>query len=120
MNLWSEYELALFKLIGNYYALADRLDSICEKEPTAEILGFLQNTFKDKSKYAYFFQKLSLAIWLEPLYKAGYFLGNNNPEPLESELNTGFFSFPYWFVLEYLEKVAKNLVQNMIQKLLIF
>lgn len=109
INLWSEFEDVLSKLIGNYYALADRMDSILAlEEPTQEVLKTLPNLLNIESRFIYFFNGLKSKNWLIHLENEKYFDGSNNPEPIEAEDNPGFFSMPYWGVLTYLEEVAKQ------------
>jgi len=65
MNLWYEFEDVLSKLIGNYYALADRMDSILAlDEPTQEILKTLPNLLNSESRFVYFFNGLKSRKWL--------------------------------------------------------
>lgn len=111
ISLWNEFETVLSKLIGNYYALAERIDSIIIlEEPSQEILKTLPNLLNTESRAIYFFNGLKSRKWLIHLESAGYFDGSKNPEPVESEQNPGFFSMPYWAVLTYLEKIsAENL-----------
>lgn len=109
INLWNEFESVLSGLIGNYYALADRIDSILElDEPTQEVLKTLPNLLNTESRFIYFFNGLKSPKWLVHLEKEKYFEGSKNPEPVESEDNPGFFSLPYWGVLPYLENVSSQ------------
>lgn len=112
INLWYEFEDVLSKLIGNYYALADRIDSLISiEEPSQEILKTLPNLLNTESRSIYFFNGLKSRKWLIHLENEGYFDGSKNPEPIESEENPGFFSMPHWAVLNYLERIAtENLV----------
>lgn len=109
INLWNEFEDVLSKLIGNYYALADRIDSILKVEtPTQEILKTLPHLLNTESRFVYFFNGLESAKWLLQLEKEGYFDGSKNPESVESKDNPGYYSMPYWGILNYLEKIAKK------------
>lgn len=109
ISLWNEFEDVLSKLIGNYYALADRMDSILAlDEPTQEVLKTLPNLLNTESRFIYFFNGLKSPKWLVYLEKERYFDGSKNPEPLEAEDNPGYFSMPYWGVLTYLEEIAKQ------------
>jgi hypothetical protein len=109
INLWNEFEDVLSKLIGNYYALADRIDSILALDkPTQEVLKTLPNLLNTESRFVYFFNGLKSRRWLLALEKENYFEGSKSPEPLEADDNPGFFSIPYWGVLTYLEEVASQ------------
>jgi hypothetical protein len=109
INLWNKFEDVLSKLIGNYYALADRIDSILQMdEPSEEVLKTLPNLLNTESRFIYFFNGLKSTKWLIHLENEGYFDGSLNPEPIESEDNPGFYSMPYWGVLQYLEEVSKQ------------
>lgn len=109
INLWYEFEDVLSKLIGNYYALADRIDSILSlEEPTSEVLKTLPNLLNTESRFIYFFNGLKSPKWLIPLENEKYFDGSKNPEPVESEDTPGFYSMPYWGVLTYLEEIANQ------------
>ncbi len=108
-DLWHQFEDVLAYLVGNYYAIADRLDGILKmEEPSEEVLNALPNLLKEESRFFYFFNKLKHRQWLPFLEERGYFDGSKNPEPVESEDNPGFYSTPYWGVLSYLEEVAKQ------------
>lgn len=109
INLWNEIESVLFKLIGNYYALADRIDSILKvEEPTSEILRTLPNLLNTDSRFFYFFNNLKSIKWLPHREQQGYFEGANNPNPIESSDNPGYYTMPYWAVLKYLEEVSSQ------------
>ncbi len=109
LTIWGEFEQVLSKLIGNYYAVADRLDSILVKdEPSKETLLALKNLLSKESRYFYFFNKLKSIKWLPHLFDEGYFRGEFNPQPVEDKDNPGQFAIPYWAVLQYLEFVAET------------
>lgn len=122
LNIWNEFEEVLAKLIGNYYAIADRVDSILKlDEPTKEVLKTLPNLLNVESRFIYFFNGLKSPKWLPHLYSEGYFLGSLNPEPIEVTDNPGYYSIPYWGVLQYLEQVADvnfNIPNDQISKIL--
>ncbi len=107
--IWNEFEDVLSKLIGNYYALADRIDSIISlKEPTDEVLKTLPHLLNTESRFIYFFNELKSSNWITYLERENYFDGSQNPEPLESVDNPGFYSMPFWGVLAFLENVAQQ------------
>lgn len=108
-NLWHQFEDILAFLVGNYYAIADRLDGILKMtEPSKEVINALPNLLKEDSRFLYFFNGLKHRQWLLFLEKEEYFVGSKNPEPVEAEDNPGFYSMPYWAVLTYLEEVARQ------------
>lgn len=108
-NLWHQFEDILENLVGNYYAIADRLDGILKMEdPTNEVINALPNLLKEESRFFYFFNGLKSRKWLLFLEKEEYFEGSKNPEPVESEDNPGYFSMPNWGVLTYLEEVSRQ------------
>ena len=109
IKLWQEYESLLSTLIGNYLQLLDRLDRLMLYEtPTEEIIETLPNLLISHSRFNYFFSNLKYTNWFVPLFNKGYFDGNKNPQPQESETQPGSYSIPYWSVLEYLKKVANH------------
>lgn len=58
-NLWRQFEDILAFLVGNYYAIADRLDGILKMtEPSKEVLNALPNLLKEDSRFLYFFNGL--------------------------------------------------------------
>lgn len=108
-NLWRQFEDILAYLVGNYYAIAERLDGILKMtEPSKEVLNALPNLLKEDSRFLYFFNGLKHRQWLLFLEKEEYFVGSKNPEPVEAEDNPGFYSMPYWALLTYLEEVARQ------------
>lgn len=109
ISLWYEFEDVLSKLIGNYYALADRIDSILAlEEPTQEVLRTLPNLLNTESRFIYFFNGLKSNKWLAHLESEKYFDGSKNPEAVETKDNLGSYSMPFWGVLPYLEEVAQQ------------
>lgn len=109
INLWNEFEDVLSKLIGSYYALADRIDSIIKlEEPSPEILKTLPNLLNTPVRTTYFFNRLKSRKWLLQLEQEGYFDGSKNPDLVESVDSPGYYSIPYWSELTYLETVAEE------------
>ena len=114
IQIWSEFEEVLSNLIGDYYALADRMDSLVQmEEPSEEVLRVLPNLLSTDSKYVYFFSTLKHPKWLTYLFKEGYFKGSLNPNPIETADQPGFFSMPDWRILHYLEEVS---TQNLLKQ----
>ncbi|WP_268225174.1 hypothetical protein [Sinomicrobium oceani] len=117
IRIWNEFESILLKLLGNYFAIADRLDVIIKlQEPTEEVMRTLPNIFRFESRHVYFFNHLKSPRWLSFLEEKGYFNGGDNPEPLEVEDPPGAFVTPFWPVLTYLQKVAQYNKQNFDKK----
>lgn len=109
IKIWNEFEEVLSKLIGNYYAITDRIDSITKMdEPGQEIIKTLPNLLNIESRFIYFFNSLKSSKWLPHLHKEGYFKGCLNPPPLEVDNKPGYFTMPYWGILQYLEVVADS------------
>ncbi len=112
-NLWKQFEDILAYLVGNYYAIADRLDGILKMtEPSKVVLSSLPNLLKEDSRFLYFFNGLKHRQWLLSLENEKYFVGSKNPEPIEAEDNPGYYSMPYWAVLTYIEEVARQNLEN--------
>ena len=55
----------------------------------------------------YFFNKVSNLKWFYPLKEKGYFSPGKAPSPKASE-QEGYFTIPHWNILDYLEKVSKQ------------
>lgn len=108
IRIWSEYEEVLLKLIGNYFSLANRIDTLLEiQDPNPDIINTLPNLLRLESRKVYFFKNLKSKSWLKPLYEKGFFSGTLNPEPVEDVENHGRYFIPYWPVLEYLNHVGE-------------
>jgi len=113
IELWFRFENVLLKLLGNYFAIEERLEHIMKiDKPTKEILGTLPNLLEHQARYVYFFNNLKSLNWLEPLFEKDYFSGKNNIEPIEVEDKKGYYSFPFWSVFEYLKKVSQQNCEN--------
>jgi len=107
INIWNEYEEVLSKLIGNYYSLADRIDSIIKMvEPTKEVLQTLPNLLNHESRLVYFFSELKSIKWLPHLSDRGYFKASLNPRPTHKKGKLDYYSIQRWEVIPYLEEVS--------------
>lgn len=54
-SLWNSFENVLFRLVGTYYNLLDRVDRILKyKSPTKEIIETLPNLLALDVRYSYF------------------------------------------------------------------
>jgi len=108
-KVWSDFVDILEKLVGNYFAISELLDSIVKiKNPSDEIIGSLPNLLKIESRYSYFFQKLESTAWLKSLHENHYFSGDKNPPPKEVEDSPGYFTMPFWSVLDFLDKISQQ------------
>ncbi|MCK3683042.1 hypothetical protein [Maribellus sp. YY47] len=113
-NLWNDFTVILERLVGNYYSISSLLDiylntDFPENNTTKKgVLGTLNNVLTLDARYVYFFKNLTNRTWLKPLYDEGYFSGDKNPLPQESEENPGYFTVPYWTIFEFLLKVAED------------
>ena len=107
--LWYEFEGILSNLVGSFLDLLSRLDRIrTYKEPTREIRSTLPNLLGSEERRAYFFRKLELPTWLEPLKEDGWFDPDRNPMPQESPDQPGYYYSPRWHELEYVVKVSTH------------
>lgn len=106
-ELWKNYEQILLWLIGTYYNFLNRIDRIIRfEEPSNEILDSLNNLFKNKALYVYFFENLKSPRWLKPLKDRGYFDLDNIPNRYELPDNPGTSTNPPWLPLLYLKNIA--------------
>lgn len=112
-DIWRDFVDILEYLVGSYYALAERIDSIVKMEkPTEPIIKSLNNIFETESRYVYFFSNLKSIEWLQTLYNEGYFDGKLNPEPVPKDDDPNLVSIPYWSILNYLEHISQVNAQN--------
>lgn len=108
-SLWKEFEDILFRLVGSYYSLLERVDRILKYEtPTNEILDTLPNLLELEARRSYFFRNLKWLQWLKPLEERGYFDPKNNPMPEEISDQSGHYRVLIWFALDYLEYAANK------------
>jgi hypothetical protein len=106
-GVWNQFIDVLEHLVGNYFAISDRVDLLLNnEEPTKEIIGALQNILKEESRNVYFFNNLKNKKWLPFLEKENFFSGELNPPPRESEDNAGYYSMPNWSCLQYLDVIS--------------
>jgi len=112
-GLWREFEDILFRLVGSYYSLLDRVDRILKYEtPTNEMLDTLPNLLELEARRSYFFRNLKWLQWLKPLRQRGYFDPRNNPQPEEISEKSGHYRVHIWSALDYLEYVANKNNEN--------
>ncbi len=106
-NLWNDFVDILEFLVGSYYSLSDRIDTIIAIDtPNKVILSTIKNLFQKESIYVYFFNNLKSTNWLKYLKDEGYFEGSKNPELIPNEEDPNMVSIPYWSVLNYLEHIS--------------
>jgi len=92
-----------------FYEDARRIEGIVEGGYSGSALVSLTQMFQKEGREDYFFKVVESPEWLLPLSQRGYFAPQRNPCPIESEDHPGQYSIPHWNVLDYLEKVAKEL-----------
>ena len=117
---WDEYVEILEHLVGNHYAIGDRIDAILKQDnPNKATVGTLKNLIQTRVWYLYFFNNLKSPKWLQELTKQGYFDSSNIPAPEQNE--DGGIQHPRWVVLNYIKNLIQNLDSNDLdtQKLLI-
>lgn len=105
-SLWKEFINILDILVGNFYSITDRIDTMIQNDtPSREMLLSLKNILSYEPNKIYFFRNLIQTGWLDPLYKANYFSGDKNPEPV-SDLETTIPKMPDWVELDFLKNIA--------------
>lgn len=108
-ELWEKFERkVLVRFIGRFLNLINQVEKFLKfLEPTKEILNTLENVLKNKALSNYFFKKLEYIEWLPYLKEKGFFSPEKAPcpEPADEE---GFYTIPYWNVLDYLERVSQK------------
>jgi len=65
----------------------------------------------DRPLEDYLFRKLVSTEWLLPLKENGYFSPRRNPAPRPTE-KEGYYTIPYWNVLDYLERVSNQVTEK--------
>ncbi|RYZ91075.1 MAG: hypothetical protein EOP04_01745 [Proteobacteria bacterium] len=103
LQLWKRYERVLQQLLGSYFSVVDRLDSLLRLDrPTEEILEMLPNTLANPANANYFFTKLNKPEWIGPLSDRGFFELKTAPVSLQPN------TFPEpWYALRSLVNIAK-------------
>lgn len=111
---WDEYVDILEKLVGNYYAIGDRIDVVLKRDnPSKATVGTLKNLIRARAWYLYFFNNLKSPKWLKELTNQGYFNSSNIPAPVQTE--DGGVQHPRWVELNYIENLIQNLDKNDIE-----
>lgn len=82
--------------------------------PTNEMIEKVLASVKKETDRQYFFSKLTNPLWIGPLRERGYF---NNP-PGMKQLPDGYVQYPHWPELSYLETVAGEAADEIIDILL--
>lgn len=96
----------------DFYQDCQHLDIILSRdEPTTQEIKLVIDVYFKKEEYQrYFFSRLDNLRWLNYLRIYGFF--KFNPKPVEAKDAPGYFTIPHWYVLDYLEKVSKQLENN--------
>ena len=79
-----------------------------ESEAAQRIFQLIKN---DPPLENYLFKKLVSVEWLLPSKEKGYFNPNKNPVPQPAE-QKGYYTIPHWNVLDYLERVSKQITKE--------
>lgn len=99
IKIWEQFEEVLLALVGSLLSEINLIDRLVRlPTPSSIEVARLPYLFKDQSKKIFFFRELKEPGWLEPLYKAGYFAGKNNPKPVKADdLDfNGYYYMPMW------------------------
>lgn len=67
----------------------------------------LDRIVHDEASKNYFFKKVAHAKWFYHLKDEGFFLAENAPGP-EPAMKEGYFTFPEWNILSYLERISEQ------------
>ncbi|HEY6142210.1 MAG TPA: hypothetical protein VIV55_02110 [Flavobacterium sp.] len=98
--LWSDYEIILFKLTGEYINQIKLLDRIIKKNPDEKIINLAKNFIREDSKQIHFYNNLKNENWFLPLYKANFFDSSKIPNASENK---------YWSPIAYLTLVSEKI-----------
>lgn len=110
----SELAKALMNFQNNFLHDIEHIDLCLKKEnPTRTDVDFVLGKINEEKYQNYFFKNVKSCSWFDILKANDYFNPIKAPGPKPSE-KEGYFSFPHWNVLDYLEKVSEkvNLPEN--------
>lgn len=82
--------------------------ALLSPKPTRKQVEVVLSLFKDPVYRNYFFKTVNNPVWFPVLVEHKVFSAENAPSPKETG-DKGYYSFPHWNVLSYLESVAKQL-----------
>jgi hypothetical protein len=109
-QLWDAYENILYTLVGNHFALTERVKNLIQNEiPTIEILSTLPNLFKDDKLKFVFYTNLKSLFWLKLLYENNFFEVSASLNEFPTPEKEGYLTIPAWYEGRYIEYVA---IQN--------
>lgn len=108
-EFWKNFEREiLYRFIGRFIHLLEQVEKLLEpSKPTKEILSTLENLLKNKAVANYFFKKLNHIKWFPFLKEKGFFSPEKAPGPEPTD-EDGYYTFPFWNVLDYLERISKK------------
>lgn len=89
-----------------FYEDAKRIEELVEAGYSDSAMVSLARMFEKEGLEDHFFKTVRSVEWLLPLSESGSFAPHKNPRPVESKETPGYYSIPYWNVLDYLERVA--------------
>jgi len=111
-DLWKDFMNVLEVLVGNFYSITYRIDTIIANEvPSKEVLLSLNNILSYGPSKTYFFQNLIQVGWLQSLYETNYFSGDKNPEQITNK-ETGNNQYPTWVELDFLKNISWKMSQT--------
>ncbi len=112
-QLWDAYEGILYTLVGNHFALTERVKNLLQNQiPTLEMLNTLPNLFKnDKLKFVFYVNLKSL-YWLKPLYDNNFFEITNLLSEYATPKKEGYVTIPAWYEGRYIEFVSIENAKN--------
>lgn len=73
VRLWKDFEIVLFKLIGEYINQIKIIDRVIKKAPEKNIIATVYNITKDENNKRHFYNSLKNIEWLMPLYQNSFF-----------------------------------------------
>jgi len=92
-------------MVENFYDIANKLDRLKSVDTPTEMEIEEVSQYLIHSEYIrYFFHDLNNPSWIRPLHNLG--LLSKVPPPLEDKNQPGYFSMPFWYEGEYLNRMA--------------
>ncbi|MBN1187903.1 MAG: hypothetical protein JXB49_36855 [Bacteroidales bacterium] len=110
IQLWGKYEQVLYKLVGSFYSITDRIDRILRfEEPSNNVINTLSNLLKDSTLEAYFYKNLHNPKWFIPLRDKKFFSCSQLKQSVETENGIRYL---YWNQLYYFKNILDNTLDD--------